>query len=294
MSGCVRPRSLMALSIGSTFCAMLTMDSISQFITFQPGSIKPPANYLGANISQCTLMDGNNVFPSKQVWAMSAQEYIKCAVDEAECELKLKDSYLPKKIETPFLHGYRPELDFSTELDPQKINYNQGLIGVLRRIVELGRIDIIVPVTMLSRYPVSPREGHLQQAYRIFAYLKQFNPPMLIFDDSEPIFPKNNFHMCDWNSHYPDASEKILVDAPEPLGHSVSTTCYVDADHAGCHATRQSHTGVLVYVNCAPVVWSLRYKLRMFGIPVDDATIVFCDNQAVVINSTHSESTLKK
>jgi hypothetical protein len=117
---------------------------------------------------------------------------------------------------------------------------------------------------------------------------------MLIFDDSEPIFPKNNFHMCDWNSHYPDASEKILVDAPEPLGHSVSTTCYVDADHAGCHATRQSHTGVLVYVNCTPVVWSPRYKLRMFGIPVDDATIVFCDNQAVVINSTHSESTLKK
>ena len=229
---------------------------------------------------------------------------------------------MSKKIETPFSHGYCPELDISTELDHHKTNYFQGLMGVLRWIVELGRIDIIVPVTMLSRYLVSPREGHLQQAYRIFAYLKQFNHPMLIFDDSEPKFAKSNFHTCDWNSHYPDASEKIPKDAPEPLGHSVSTTCYVDADHAGCQTTRRSHTGVLIYVNCAPIVWfskrqntveastfsseyialkiavelieSLRYKLRMFGIPVDDATIVFCDNQAVVTNSTRSESTLKK
>jgi hypothetical protein len=193
---------------------------------------------------------------------------------------------------------------------------------VLRWIVELGQIDIIVPVTMLSRYLISPREGHLQQAYQIFAYLKQFNRTTLIFDDSEPVFPKNHFHTCDWNSHYPDASEKIPKDASEPLGHSVSTTCYVDADHAGCHKTRRSHTGILIYANCAPIIWfskrqntveastfsseyialkiavelikGLCYKLRMFGIPIEESTIVFCDNQAVVINSIHSESTLKK
>jgi len=105
-------------------------------------------------------------------------------------------------------------------------NYYQGLIGILRWIVELGRIDIIVPVTMLSCYLMPPREGHLQQTYHIFAYLKQFNRPMLVFSD-----------------------------APEPLGHLVSTTCYVDADHAGCQATCRSHTGVLIYVNCAPIIW---------------------------------------
>jgi hypothetical protein len=32
----------------------------------------------------------------------------------------------------------------------------------------------------------------------------------------------------------------------------------------------------------------------MFGIPIEKSTIVFCDNQAVVVNSTRSESTLKK
>jgi hypothetical protein len=38
----------------------------------------------------------------------------------------------------------------------------------------------------------------------------------------------------------------------------------------------------------------LRYKLRMFGIRVTDACDVFCDNQAVVFNSSIPQSTLAK
>lgn len=188
--------------------------------------------------------------------------------------------------------------------------------------MELGRIDIIVPVSLLSRYLVSPRKGHLQQVYCIFAYLKQFNRPVLVFDDSEPLLPTDNFNLCDWSSHYPDAAEKIPTDVPEALGHSVVTTCYVNADHAGCRMTRRSHTGIIIYVNCAPIIWfskcqntvesstfssefialkisielieSLRYKLWMFGIPIDNSTVVFCDNETVVQNTTRPESTLKK
>jgi len=298
------------------------LNVIAKKVTLKPGSIEEPKSYLGANISKCTILDGNNQTAMKQVWTMSAQEYIKRAVEEVERELKAANEFLPKKIETPLSSGYRPELDFSEELCPQKTNYYQGLIGILRWIVELGRIDIIVPVSLLSRYLVSPRKGHLQQAYRIFAYLKQFNRPMLVFDDSEPKLPIDGFNLCDWSSLYPNAAERIPQDAPEPLGHSVVTTCYVDADHAGCRVTRRSHTGILIYVNCAPIIWyskrqntiesstfgsefialkisvelieSLRYKLRMFGIPVDNSTIVFCDNEAVVQNVTRPESTLKK
>ncbi len=42
------------------------------------------------------------------------------------------------------------------------------------------------------------------------------------------------------------------------------------------------------------LIESLRYKLRMFGIPINSSTIVFCDNEAVVQNVTRPESTLKK
>jgi hypothetical protein len=126
---------------------------------------------------------------------------------------------------------------------------------------------------------------------------------VLVFDDSEPKIPTDGFNVCDWSSQYPKAAEKVPHDAPEALGHSVVTTCYVDADHAGCRATRRSHTGILIYVNCAPIIWfskrqntvesstfgsefitlkisvelikSLRYKLHMFGIPINSSTIVF-------------------
>jgi hypothetical protein len=125
----------------------------------------------------------------------------------------------------------------SLELDDDWTNYFQGLIGILRWIFELGCIDIIVPVSLLSRFLVSPRQGHLEQAYCIFAYLKQFNRPMLVFDDAEPKFDDNVFHQCDWSGIYPEASEQIPSNTPEALGRSVITTCYVDADHAGCKAT---------------------------------------------------------
>jgi hypothetical protein len=141
--------------------------------------------YLLANVAQYTILDGEASVPMKQVWTMSAQDYIQKAVKEIERELRSNGVYcLPKKAQTPFSHGYRPELDTSLELDDSWTNNYQGLIGILRWIVELGRIDIIVPVLLLSRYLVSPREGHLEQVYGIFAYLKQFNWPMLILEDS--------------------------------------------------------------------------------------------------------------
>ena len=41
-------------------------------------------------------------------------------------------------------------------------------------------------------------------------------------------------------------------------------------------------------------VEALRYKLRMFGIPIEGPTNVFCDNESVFKNASISDSTLKK
>jgi hypothetical protein len=38
----------------------------------------------------------------------------------------------------------------------------------------------------------------------------------------------------------------------------------------------------------------IRYKLRMFGVPIDGPTNGFCDNASVVKNVTRPESTLQK
>ena len=39
-------------------------------------------------------------------------------------------------------------------------------------------------------------------------------------------------------------------------------------------------------------IQALRFKLRMFGVPVDESTRVFCDNESVVNNTSKIESTL--
>eukprot|EP00957_Ditylum_brightwellii_P017324 1304451-Ditylum_brightwellii.AAC.1 len=42
------------------------------------------------------------------------------------------------------------------------------------------------------------------------------------------------------------------------------------------------------------MVEAMRYKLRMFGVPLDGPTNVFCDNEAVYKNTVIPKSTLKK
>ncbi len=42
------------------------------------------------------------------------------------------------------------------------------------------------------------------------------------------------------------------------------------------------------------LVEGLRYKLRMFGLPIDGPTNMYCDNGSIVTNCTKPESTLKK
>ncbi|KAI2494242.1 Reverse transcriptase (RNA-dependent DNA polymerase) [Fragilaria crotonensis] len=298
----------------------VVMDYLASRYTLKPGSVKEPDTYLGSQISKFFIEGAEN--PEKPRWAMSSEKYVKQAVAEVELELAKVDQCLPTRVTTPLSQGYRPELDQSRELDGKRGQYYQSLIGVLRWICELGRVDILVAVSMLSRYVVSPRDGHLQQVFHLFAYLKHHKRSKMVFDNTEPIFDENSFHVCDWSEFYPDAEEAIPHNVPEERGHGVVTSAFVDADHAGCKATRRSHTGVFVFVNKAPILWyskrqntvetstfgsefcamkvaidmieGVRYKLRMMGIPLNGPTSVFCDNQSVVKNTTAPESVLKK
>ncbi len=61
----------------------------------------------------------------------------------------------------------------SPELKNDGIQLYQELIGVLRWAVELGRVDILLEVSLMSTYMAMPREGHVQQLYRMFYALPQ-------------------------------------------------------------------------------------------------------------------------
>jgi hypothetical protein len=108
---------------------------------------------------------------------------------------------------------------------------------------------------------------------------------------------------------------------PKPLGTSVVMTCFVDAsNHAGNQITRQSQTGFIIYLNNAPISWyskkqntvesstfgsefvamriavehirALRYKLRMFGIPIDGPTNILGDNESVINSASRVDARL--
>ncbi len=207
-------------------------------------------------------------------------------------------------------------------LDPDQANYYASLIGTLRWAVELGRIDIFVNVSLLSSFLAQPRVGHMEQVLHIFAYLKHHEQSNLVFDPRVVDWDESQFQKFDWTDFYKDACESIPPNAPPPRGNPVQMNVFVDADHAGNRVTRRSHTGILLYLNRAPVMWfckaqstvesstfgsefvamriavdlieSARYKLRMFGIPLEGTANVFCDNKSVVTNSTVPTSTLKK
>jgi hypothetical protein len=55
----------------------------------------------------------------------------------------------------------------STPLDPECSSFFMHLIGVMRWMVELGRVDIATEVSMLSSYLALPREDHLETALHI-------------------------------------------------------------------------------------------------------------------------------
>ena len=112
-------------------------------------------------------------------------------------------------------------MDTSPELGSRQLNYYQGLIGILRWACEIRRIDILMPVSLLSRYLVSARQGHLEQVFHIFAYLKHHPRSTMVFDDTIPVFRGEKFVNCDWSEFYPEACEAIPEIMPEPRGNEV-------------------------------------------------------------------------
>eukprot|EP00957_Ditylum_brightwellii_P027061 2045980-Ditylum_brightwellii.AAC.1 len=129
------------------------------------------------------------------------------------------DTSLPKNVRTSYPKDYRPELDSSPELGATDVSYYHSCIGVLRWIMELGQVDIITELLLLSSHLALPRKGHLET--------KEF---------------------------YGDAKVPIPHNAQETRGKEVDLRLFIDSDHVGDKINRRSRTGIFVYLNIAPVL----------------------------------------
>jgi hypothetical protein len=297
-------------------------NELGRYFTLKEESIGPPKIYLGGHVRKVQLDNG------VECWAFSSSQYVQAAVSNVEEYLSKRDDVnwkLPTKAETPMQTSYRPELDVSPELQPTDAAYYMSLIGMLRWIVELGRVDVCLECSMLSSHLALPREGHLHQLFQIFGHLKKYHNTEMVYDPSDPVIDESAFELKDWTSSefgHLQGKEELPPNMPEPRGQGFVINAKVDADHASDTVTRRSRTGFIVYLNCAPVYWlskkqtscesssfgsefvamkqcceylrGLRYKLRMMGIPCEGPAYIHGDNQSVLASCGIPDSILKK
>jgi hypothetical protein len=167
-----------------------------------------------------------------------------------------------------------------------------------------------------------PKRGHLEAVCHVFAYLKHHQNSTLVFGERLPCVEESAFSQVDWGGFYGTEKEEMPPKMPIARGNSVRISCFVDADHAGNIVTRNSHTGMLAFVNNRLVSWfskhqnmvecstfgsefvalriaveqleALMCKLRMFGVSIDGPVDVCCDNQSIVDSSSLPQRTLQK
>ena len=287
------------------------------YFVLKENSIGRPTQYLGNKVVNVDMEDGTNA------WGFSSSQYVQEACDNVYKRLESKGEKPLLKHKSPWPNNYRPEADVTPELNSEDASYYSSLIGVLRWIVELGRADICMEVSAMSSMMALPREGHLAVLYHMFGFLKSKHNGLMVFSPAVPTIDESLFQKEDWSaSEYGDCKETMPHDPPATKGKGFVMRAFVDSDHAGDSLTRRSRTGFMVFLNSAPIHWfskkqtsvetssfgsefiamkscceyvrGLRFKLRMMGIPVDDFTYVFGDNQSVLVNSTKPHSSLKK
>ena len=293
-----------------------TIEGIQKTFKLKGGKASAPDMYLGVSLEKCANHNGT------LSWSMSPEKYVAASILNVEEKLVNDGLTLPTNCKTPMKQGYHPSDDISVELDDKDLRYFQELIGILRWAIEIGRLDILLEVSLLSSHLALPRKGHLEQVYHIFGYLKKGSRRRILMDPDYPRISEDRFVRYDWTEFYRYAIEPLPPNMPKARGHPMSMHCFVDSDHAGDKTTRRSQTGIIIFCNRAPIiayskrqngvecstygselvamrqaidlVKGLRYKLRMFGIPIEGPSDVYCDNESVFKNVSRPESILSK
>lgn len=296
------------------------MKEIGKRFEIKNNDYGPPKIYLGAGISKFTIPNDGD-----QVWSMDSKQYVKAAVQTVK-DLLAEDGRELRggkgSHHGPLPTNYQPELDATKECGEEHSSRYRQIIGILRWAIELGRMDILLEVSLMSQFQAAPREGHLEALYLIVHYLEKHPMKRVLFDPAMPKIDESSFAQYDWTEFYGDVKEEDPPNMPEPLGNPVTISCFVDANHAGNKVTRRSHTGIILLLNNAPItvfskrqntvesstygselvamriardlISALRIKLKCFGIPILGPANVFCDNEAVYKNTSRPESTLTK
>ena len=107
----------------------------------------------------------------------------------------------------------------------------------------------------MSAHQALSRIENIEQVIQMFRYLKLHPRRKIEFDAAHPSIDERRFKKYDWYEFYSGTKEAIPLDCTEPLGNSIPTHCFVDADLAGNLISRGIQTRVLIFCNRAPIIW---------------------------------------
>ena len=110
--------------------------------------------------------------------------------------------------------GYEPCMDVSPLLSTDEASYFQTSIGVMRWMVELGRMDVAVEVLQISSFLAMPRQEHLVNELLNMSYLRIKHNSRLVLDPNYPGIGMSDFKSNEnWAPFYGDVQEaKFLLD----------------------------------------------------------------------------------
>ena len=157
----------------------------------------------------------------------------------------------------------------------------------------------------------------------VYSYLIKFRHFRIHFDTNEPNYETVSLDQHDWyHTAYGNGKELIPTDAPEPKGKQVVLSHWYDANLMHDVLSGKSVTGVFHMANCTPIMWyskkqatsetatygaeflaartcleqviDLRNSFRYLGVPVNDVSYVWGDNESQVKSSIIPHSKLHK
>ena len=242
---------------------------------------------------------------------------------------KMIDNYVrifgkkPKEATSPLTKGDHPEIDTTELLEFEDTKLHQSLIGGLQWVAQIGRLDVATAVMTMSRFRAAPRQGHMDRVKRICGYISKMRHAVIRMRVDEPDFSDIPETKYDWEyTCYHGAEELIPEDCPRPLGKRVLHTAYVDANLQHDLISGKSCTGVLHMANKSIIDFStklqatvetatfgseyvaartateqvidIRNTFRYLGVPIDQPTIMFGDNESVVNTAMQPHAKLAK
>ncbi len=123
--------------------------------------------YLGAKLNLMQLENG------VWAWGICLSKYVqKLYVTVKSKGKKMTKFYkLTHLAPNPFPTVHCPELDTSPELPSKHASYYQSLMGIYRWMIDLGRIDILIEVSMLPQHMALPQLRCLEADLDVMSYL---------------------------------------------------------------------------------------------------------------------------